>query len=174
MNATALFKSDKMTFENHYLIECFDKNGNLKWKEEITNIVVNVGLDDVLDKYFKGSAYTSAFYVGLTDGTPSGAAGDTMASHVGWTEVTAYDEATREVLTLGTVSSQSVDNSASKASYAINANSTTIGGAFITTNNTKGGTTGTLYGVGAFTGGDKSADSGDTLNVTVTLTAATA
>ena len=36
-------------------------------------------------------------------------------------------------LTLGTVSSKSVDNSASKASFAINA-TVTIGGAFLTTN----------------------------------------
>jgi len=97
-----------------------------------------------------------------------------MASHAGWAEVVAYDEATREVLTLGSVATQSVDNSASKASYAINADTTTVGGAFITTNSTKSGSTGTLYGVGAFTGGDKAVDDGDTLNVTVTLTAATA
>jgi hypothetical protein len=31
-----------------------------------------------------------------------------------------------------------------------------------------------LYSVGAFTGGDKSADDGDTLEVTATFTAATA
>jgi len=164
----------KVQFENVYTIECFDKEGNLKWTEEVRNLVVNEGLDDNLDKYLKGSAYTAAFYVGLTDGTPSVAAGDTMASHAGWTEVTAYSEGARQTLTLGSVSSQSVDNSASKAAFSINADSTTIGGAFVSTNNTKGGTSGTLYGAGAFSGGDKSADSGDTLNVTVTLTASAA
>ncbi len=160
--------------ENHYLVECYAPDGSLKWAEEFSNTVVNEGLDDVLDKYLKGSSYTAAFYVGLTDGTPTVAAGDTMASHGGWTEVTAYSEGVRQTLTLGTVSSQSVSNTASKATFSINANGTTIGGAFVTTNNTKGGSTGTLYGGDAFTGGDKSADSGDTLNVTVTLTAASA
>ncbi len=167
-------QKEAISLENHYLIECSDKFGNLKWVEEIRNLITNVGLDDVLTNYLKGSAYTAAFYVGLTDSTPTAAAADTMASHAGWVEVTAYDEATREVLTLGTVSSQSVDNSASKASFTIDTNSTTIGGAFIVTNSTKGGSTGVLYGVGAFSGGDKSADDGDTLNVTVTCTAATA
>lgn len=167
-------QKELITLENHYHVECIGPDGKVKWTTEFDNLVTNVGLDDNLDKYLKGSAYTAAFYVGLTDGTPTVAAGDTMSSHAGWVEVTAYDEATREALTLGTVSSQSVDNSASKASFSINTNSTTIGGAFIVTNNTKGGTTGTLYGVGAFTGGDKSADSGDTLNVTVTCTAAAA
>ena len=162
-------------FTNTFHVECIDKHGNLKWEAEIPqNLVVNEGLDDNLDKYLKGSSYTAAFYVGLTDGTPTEAASDTMASHAGWTEVTAYTEANRPGLVLGTVASQSVDNSANKATFSINADSTTIGGAFICTNNTKGGTSGTLYGVGDFTGGDKAADDGDTLNVTVTCTAAAA
>ncbi len=171
-----LIKKPKMIheikLENVYKVECFDKYGKLKWIDEVKNLVVNVGLDDVLDKYLKGSAYTAAFYVGLTDGTPSVAAGDTMASHAGWTEVVAYDEAVRQTLTLGSVSGQSVDNSASKAVFTISTNSTTIGGAFVTTNSTKSGSSGTLYGAGAFSGGDKSADDDDTLNVTVTCTAA--
>lgn len=167
-------QNEVISLENHYLIECFDKNGKLKWVEEIHNLITNVGLDDVLDKYLKGSAYTAGFFVGLTDGTPTVAAGDTMSSHAGWAEVAAYSESVRQTLTLGSVSSQSVDNSASKASFSINADTTTIGGAFIVTNSTKGGTSGTLYGVGAFSGGDKSADNGDTLNVTVTCTAASA
>ncbi len=160
-------------FYNVYNIDCYDSYGNLKWTEEVHNTVVNVGLNDVLDKYFKGSTYTAAFYVGLTDGTPTVAAADTMSSHAGWTEVTAYSESVRQTLTLGTVSSQSVDNSASKAVYSINGTAT-VGGIFVTTDSTKSGTSGTLYGGGAFTGGDKSVGSGDTLNVTVTLTAASA
>lgn len=154
-----------------YLVECYDKDGNLKWEDTFKNLVVNTGLDDLLDKRFKASSYTSDDYVGLTDGTPSFAAGDTMASHAGWTEITAYSEGTRQALTLGSVSGQSVDNSASKASYSINGTAT-VGGAFVATDSTKGGSAGTLYGGGAFTGGDRSVASGDTLNVTVTLTTA--
>lgn len=153
-----------------YTVECHGPDGQLKWRDVSHNLVTNAGKDDLLDKYLKGSAYTAAFYVGLTDGTPTPAAGDTMASHAGWTEVTDYDESTREALTLGTVSSQSVDNSASKASFAING-SVTVGGAFITTDSTKSGTTGTLYSVAAFSGGDRALVDGDTLSVTVTLTA---
>ena len=159
-------------FGDLFLVECFDKDGNLKWTDTIKNLVVNEGLDDALDKYFKGSTYTAAHYVGLTDGTPTFAAADTLASHAGWVEVTAYDEAVRQTLTLGAVSGQSVDNSASKAVFTVDTNDTTIGGAFIATNNTKGGSTGTLYGGGAFTAGDKTIDDGDVLNVTVTASAA--
>ena len=165
--------NELIKLENHYQVECFDKDGNLKWVEEFDNLITNAGLDDNLDKYLKGSAYTAGFFVGLTDGTPTVAAADTMASHAGWAEIDDYAEATREALTLGTVASQSVDNSASKASFSINA-TVTVGGAFIVTNSTKNGTTGILYGVGAFTGGDKALADGDTLNVTVTCTAAAA
>jgi len=166
-------ETHSLALENHYVIECFAPDGELKWTEEITNLVTNAGLDDVLTQYLKGSAYTAAFYVGLTDGAPTVAAGDTMSSHVGWAEVVAYTEATRPALTLGTVASQSVDNSASKAAFSVNATAT-VGGAFIATGSAKSGTTGTLYGVGAFTGGDKAVANGDTLNVTVTCTAASA
>lgn len=155
-----------------FLVECFDKDGKLKWDDTIKNLVVNEGLDDALEQYFKGSAYTAAHYVGLTDGTPTVAAGDTMASHAGWTEVVAYDESVRQTLILGSVSGQSVDNSASKAVFTISGDSTTIGGAFICTDDTRGGSTGTLYGGGAFTAGDKSLDDDDVLNVTVTASAA--
>jgi hypothetical protein len=152
-----------------YTFTCIKPDGSVRWKEENHNLVVNTGLDDILDKYFKGSAYTAAHYLGLLDGTPTIVAGDTMASHAGWVEVTGYAAATRPALTLGAVSGQSVDNSASKASYAINA-TVTIGGGFISTSNTKGGATGILYSAVAFGAGDRAMLSGDTLEVTATLT----
>lgn len=163
---------EAISLSDLFEVECYDKHGNLKWSDTIKNLVVDEGLDDVLDKYLKGSTYTAAHYVGLTDGTPTVAAGDTMASHAGWTEVVAYDEAVRQTATWGTVSSKSVDNSASKAVFTISANSTTVGGCFLSTDDTRGGSTGTLYGGGAFTAGDKSLDDDDVLNVTVTATAA--
>lgn len=157
-----------------YHVECHDIHGNLKWSADFHNLVVNAGLDDSLDKHFKASAYTAAWYVGLTTGTPTFAAADVMSSHGGWTEYTTYSEANRQTLTLGTVSGQSVDNSASKATFSINGGGGTIGGAFLVTNNTKGGTTGILYGGGAFSGGNRSVIAGDTVTVTATLTAAAA
>lgn len=176
-------ESTEVTFLNTWKFEAYDSEGNLKWVEEIKNIVVNTGLDDILDKYWKGSGYTAAHYVGLvTGGTsplPAYAAGDTMASHAGWTEQTNYTNSpdVRPTLTLGSVSGQSVDNSASKASFSLagaSPDSISIAGGFVTTDSTKGGTSGTLIAVANFTGGTKSLNNGDTLNVTVTLTAASA
>jgi hypothetical protein len=94
-----------------------------------------------------------------------------MASHAGWAEITDYTEGTRPVLNTHAAADKSVDNSgANKASFSINANAT-IGGAFLCTNSTKGGSAGVLYSVGAFTA-DKPLEDGDTLNVTMTLTSA--
>lgn len=156
-----------------FVVECFDKDGNLKWREENHNLVVNVGLQDMNAKYFTGSSYTAAWYLGLygSGSTNNPAASDTMSSHAGWTEVTAYSQSTRPACTFGvpTTADPSVaTNSASPASYSING-TTTVGGAFLTSNNTKGGTTGTLFSAGDFTGGDRSVVSGDTLTVTYTF-----
>ncbi|MCC8946006.1 hypothetical protein H8A97_13075 [Bradyrhizobium sp. Arg62] len=168
LDAAAAANIGMIRMKSTYRFECFDADGNLKWEETVDNLVVNVGLNDLLSNYFKGSSYTAAFYVGLKDaGTV--AAGDTMSSHSGWTEDTSYSNSTRPALTLGSVSGQSVDNSASKAVFTINGTAT-IAGAFVTTSSTKGGTTGVLYGAADF-GAARSVLSGDTLNLTVTLTA---
>jgi hypothetical protein len=164
-------KTIKLALSTHYEVECRDRFGNLKWTDTFENLVVTEGLNDALDKHFKASTYTSAWYVGITAGTPTFAAADVMNSHSGWTEVTAYDEANRQTLTLGTISAGSVDNSGSKAVFTISSNGTVIGGAFVTTSNSKGGTTGILYGGGAFSAGNKTLDDNDTLSVTITLTA---
>jgi len=155
----------------HYKVECFDKRGKLKWIEEFENLVVNQGLDDILDNEFKGSGYTAAWYVGLK-ATGTVVAADTMASHAGWSEITDYDETTRPVCTFGTVSGQSVDNSASTADFTINA-TVTVFGAFLANDSTKGGTAGELYGAGDFTTSRPCVDD-DVLKVTVTCTAAAA
>lgn len=157
---------------NHYHFQCFGPDGQLKWEDGFDNLVTTVGLNDLLTQYFKGSAYTAAFYVGLTAGTPTFANADTMSSHSGWTEVTGYSESVRQTLTLGTASAGSIDNSAAKATFSINA-TVTVGGAFVATNSTKSGATGTLYGGGALSAGNKTLNSGDSLQITITLTAVT-
>lgn len=153
-----------------FVIECRGPGGRLKWVEYAENLIPNAGLNEMLDKFYKGSGYTAAFYVGLMDGTPTPAAGDTMASQAGWDELTAYSGSNRPTLVLGSVSGQSVDNSASKASFTIDTNSTVIGGAFLVTDATKGGTAGILISAAAFAAGNKQIDQNDVLNVTVTCT----
>lgn len=157
-----------------FTVTCHDKDGNLKWTAQSPNLVVNVGLQDMNDKYFKGSGYTAAWYIGLYGAASSNdpAASDTMASHAGWTEVTAYDEATRPAATFGTPTTADpsvIDNSGSPATFTISG-TTTVGGAFLTSDNTKGGTSGTLFSASDFQSpGDRSVVDGDTVNVTYTF-----
>jgi len=160
-----------------YHMQCFDKDGNLKWEAECPNLVVNGGLQDMNNKYFLGSAYTATWYIGLygSGATNNPAATDTMSSHAGWIEVVPYSQATRPACSFATPTTANpsvATNSASPAVFSINATST-VGGAFLTSNNTKSGTTGTLYSASDFTSpGDRSVVSGDTLNVTYTLSLA--
>jgi hypothetical protein len=154
-----------------FTVTCFDKDGNLKWEAKSHNLVVNVGLQDMNAKYFSGSGYTAAWYIGLYGSGASNdpAASDTMASHAGWTEDTTYSNATRPACTFGTASTADpsvIDNSGSVAVFNING-TTIIGGAFLTSDSTKGGSSGTLFSAADFQSpGDRSVTSGDTLNVT--------
>ncbi len=158
-------------------IKCHDKDGNLKWTAESKNLVVNAGL-----AYMAGTALTSvtqitSFFLGLygagASNTP--AAGDTMASHAGWTEDTTYSNATRVAATFVTATTANpsvVTNSASPAVFNING-TTTIGGAFLTSGSVKGGTTGTLFSAADFgSPGDRSVVNSDTLSVTYTFSLA--
>lgn len=160
-----------------FKIECFDKDGNLKWQAENHNLVVNVGLQYMCGTALTSVAQITSWYIGLygagASNTP--AAGDTMASHAGWTEVTPYSNATRPACTFATATTANpsvATNSASVAAFTINATST-VGGAFLVDNSTKGGSTGTLFSAADFNSpGDRSVVSGDTLNVTYTMSLA--
>lgn len=157
-----------------YTLECRDAEGNIKWTQDISNLVVNAGLQDMNAKYFTGSSYTAAWYVGLYGAASSNnpAAGDTASSHAGWTEITPYSNATRPTCTFGTPTTANpsvATNSASPAAFNINATDT-VGGAFLISNSTKGGTTGVLFSASDFQSpGDRTVASGDTLNVTYTF-----
>ena len=141
--------------------ECRDAAGNLKWRERIENLVTTAGKTDIIDKYLKGSAYTAAWYL-LLAGSGTKAVGDTLASHAGWTEITAYT-GSRPAITWGTTSAGS--NTATAVSFSMTG-SYTVAGAGCST--VASGTSGTLYNVGDFAAARTGA-SGDTINVTVTL-----
>ena len=110
-------------------IECIGADGKVKWTDSAPNLVVNAGL-----AYMAGSALTSVaqittWYLGLYGAGASNnpAAGDTMASHAGWTEVVPYSNSTRVAVTFATATTANpsvATNSASPAAFTINATST--------------------------------------------------
>ncbi len=152
-----------------FKVTCYDKNGKIKWNDVSKNLVSNVGLEHVLDAIFSlgGVVANANYYIGLTDGTPTVAAADTLASHAGWVEVSGYVEPARQEF-VEARTSRTISNSASKAVFSINATAT-VGGCFITSAST--GTTGLLLAASAFANGDKSVTNGDTIEVQYDFTA---
>jgi hypothetical protein len=158
-----------------FIFEARDKDGNLKWRDEAKNLTTNQGRQDMNAKYFLGSSYTAAWFIGLVNNTPapSYAVTDTMASHAGWDETTAYDTSNRATATFGTatddnpsVISNSVASGGTVASFVID-DTVTIDGAFLTATQDNSTNTGVLFSVAAFeVPGDRSVVAGDTLNVT--------
>lgn len=146
-----------------YDVVCTGADGVEKWRDGFDNLVTTVGKNDLLDKYFKGSAYTAAWFLGLK-GSGAPVVGDTLASHASWSEVNPYT-GNRPAITFGTSASGS--NTATAVSYAITlAGPTTVAGGFVSSVNT--GTAGILYSAGDFSSA-RSVAAGDTLNVTLTV-----
>lgn len=154
-----------------YKIQCVGADGQVKWEEEMHNLVMNVGLQDMNAKYFTGAAYTATWFIGLITGPGSGttfSATDTLASKA-WTEFTSYS-GVRKTATFGTPSTADpsvATNSASPASFTMTG-SGTIAGAFLT--NVSSGTSGLLFSASDFQApGDRTVVSTDVLNVTYTF-----
>jgi hypothetical protein len=168
---------ETLTALGRFDYECIGADGQVKWKGSSPNLVVNVGLQYMAGVALTSTAQVTPWYVGLYGSGSSNnpAATDTMSSHAGWTEVTAYSNSTRVAcsFTAATNANPSVvTNSGTPASFSING-TTTVGGAFLTSGSGKGGTTGTLFSASDFTSpGDRSVISGDTLNVTYTMSLA--
>ena len=55
-----------------YVVECVGADGKVKWSDTFHNLVMNGGVQDMNSKYFAGSVYTAAFYLGLVTGPGSG------------------------------------------------------------------------------------------------------
>lgn len=168
---------DKSGATGVYHIVCTGPDGEIKWKDEVPNLVVNQGLQLMAATTLTAGTQIVSWYIGLygSSATNTPAASNTMASHSSWTESTPYSNATRPqcVFATPTTANPSVaTNSASPAVFSINATAT-IGGAFLVSNNTKGGSSGTLFSAAAFTSpGDRAVASGDIVNITYTLSVA--
>ena len=76
--------------EGVYTFKCFEyEGGPLLWEDTVHNVVATVGKNLMLQTALTGSGYTVVGpYMGLISSvsyTTGPVAGDTMASHSGWT-----------------------------------------------------------------------------------------
>lgn len=149
----------------YFRFRCQQYNAEGKLLSDITghNQVMTLGKNLLNDTLFRQGTGSSIF-MGLK-GTGTTGAGDTMATHSGWAESTAYSGTSR--ITLAAAAAAGGTSTFSPGTYAMTG-TYTAAGAFITTVVSAGGTTGTLYSAGDF-GVTRTGGTGDTLVVTPTL-----
>lgn len=150
----------------------------VKWDQLAYNTVVTVGKNAMLDAALAGSAYTvTGPFMGLIGavGYSAIAAGDTMASHAGWTEAGTANAPTytgpRKTIAWSAASAGSKAPSSAPV-FAITGTGTAKGvfmvygsGALSTIDNTAG----TLFSAGLFSGGDQAVVNTNTLTVTYSI-----
>jgi hypothetical protein len=140
--------------------------------QEFKNGITNEGKDHLLDSTFDAATQVTSWYIGLIDnaGFTALAAADTHASHGGWSESTAYDEAARPEWAPGAAASQSITNATAR-DFTIDTNSTVINGVFIASIATKGSTAaGTLWSTASFSA-VRNVDDNDVLSIDYTVNA---
>jgi hypothetical protein len=146
------------------------RDGKLLDIYQLHNDITNEGKNLILDTMFHDGTQiaSTSWYTALisNSGYSALAAGDTMASHGGWTEFTGYTQATRVAWGPGAAASQSITN-ATPATFDINATGT-LKGIFVTSNSTKSGTTGKLWATGLFAA-DVPVSNGDQMKITYTV-----
>lgn len=183
--ATASFGGgavETVGLEGVYVATCYDADGNEKWSDTIKNLTTNVGRANLMDSYFANTG-GGAIVMGLGGANGSAtftpAYADTQSSHAGWYEVGGANaptySGTRKTPSFSASTSANPSVLATSAPVVFSMTSSgTVYGAFINVGGSTAidNTTGTLFSIGAFTAGSKTVTSGDTINVTYTLSAA--
>jgi hypothetical protein len=162
---------DQMSIHGTYHAVCYDANGNVKWEDDIINLVTTVGKNFTLDTTL-GNVAGGAVVMGLK-GTGTAVVADTQASHASWLEVGLANAPTYTGnRPTPSFSAASAGSKATSSAVSFSMTSTgTVAGCFINIGGsaTKDNTTGTLFSAGDFSS-SKAVVNGDTIAVTYTAT----
>lgn len=146
------------------------RGGKLIHTQQAKNIIVNQGLNHILNAVLNGATQITQWYVAIFEGNYQPVAADTAAGIVAnATESTAYNESTRPTYDEAASTAQSTTNSASRATFSINA-SKTIYGAYLISTSGKASATGTLLAAAKFSA-SRAVQNLDQLLVTYTVNA---
>jgi hypothetical protein len=173
--------SDMLDPKGRFEFECVGPDGKVKWSDTIDNVVVTEGKNLAFNTIFAGSSYTpTGPYMGLISsvGYSATAAGDTglqINGTNGWKEAGGANAPTytgnRKTCVWSSASAGAIALSAA-LSFAITGIGT-IEGAFIlygsTAIATKDDAHGTIWSGGVFAGGTRAVLSGDTVNVSYSV-----
>jgi hypothetical protein len=169
--------AETVGLEGVYVATCYGADGVEKWSDTIENLTTDVGRASLNDAYL-GNTAAGAIVMGLK-GTGTAAYADTQASHATWLEVGGANaptySGTRKTPTFSASTSANPAVKATSSAVVFSMTSSgTVAGAFINVGGsaTIDSTTGVLFSAGDFTAGSKTVTSGDTINVTYTLSAA--
>ena len=149
---------NKIKFCGVFSIKCIGSTGEIKWEWNNHNLVVNQGLQHILDTVFLAGSQKTSWYLGLMSSSPTVAAANTLASHTGWTEFSSYSGSRK--LYSATRSNQTISNNSTKATFIVT-NSGTVGGAFLCSTSTN--SAGILMCGVVSTEGNQSVIVGDTI-----------
>lgn len=143
-NALGLWVPEKAKFAGRYhgvLIRA----GKVIDEWDDHNIVVNEGLNAMLNIMFNGASQITSWYLGLFTGNYVPVSSDGAATISGnATEATGYTAGARQTFAGVASTAQSMTNSASRASFTFNATQT-VYGAFLASSPVINGGVGTMY-----------------------------
>lgn len=168
-----------------YHVECYDKDGNLKWSEDCPNALMDEGEFAILDIAFRGGTAPSNWFIGLMKSTLSALPAETSTlatlNSAGPYELTnasdpgysARQQVNRDATASGwpTLALDTGDYkiTSKTVSWTASGNwSDTIRWMFLTTVGTVGETTGKLISLSQLSA-DRTLLNGDTLNITYSL-----
>lgn len=145
-----LFPRQGLQISGNWQFRSFDRLGREDWGYAGHNLIVDQGLNAILDIALGATAKPAGFYVALYSNGVSPAANWTAANFASTAgEITSntegYSQTTRPQWVPAAAASGAINNFASAAAFTIECTtSVTINGAALLSNNTKGGTSGSL------------------------------
>ena len=148
------------------------RDGRIIDRFRCKNLVVNQGLDSLLGVYLAGASQITNWYLGLFTGNYQPVASDTAATfpaNATETPANTYTSATR-IPFVPTEQNQQANNGGSPATFTFSQNAT-LYGAFLSSANGVGSTSGTLFSATQFAS-PKTVVAQDQLLLTYTVSAA--
>lgn len=138
--------TDSMNMNGYYHVVCTDSQGNVKWEDDIENLITTVGKNATLDSIL-GNAGAGVVLMGLK-GVGTAVVADTMASHATWAEITAIAARVAPVFAVAAVGAKTTST---PTSFTMTG-SATVAGCFIVLGGTTvpNNTTGILFSAGDF------------------------
>lgn len=127
----------------------YSKRGETE--EETHNLIVNQGLNYILEAATGGTSALTSWYVAVFTGDVSVQSSWTAANFSSnATEFTNYESPTRPAWNVGGVSGGARDSFSNKAEFKSSTNGVTLRGAALISSSAKGGTSGILLGATRF------------------------